>query len=111
MSAALSSTTRRGVLVHCWAGVNRSAAVAAYFLTTECRVPLVAAVAQLMQRRGTALTNRSFRKQLVRYCFRTGLALTGSDIPAALLAQASVLGDDATEDHCLDGTGGRAAPA
>ena len=74
MSAALGGATRRGVLVHCWGGVNRSAAVATFFLTAEWRVPLVAAVAQLMERRGTVLTNQSFRKQLVRYCFKTGLA-------------------------------------
>ena len=31
MSAALGGATRRGVLVYCWGGVNRSAAVATFF--------------------------------------------------------------------------------
>ena len=91
-------------MVHCWGGVNRSAAVAAFFLTAEWRVPLVAAVARLMERRGTVLTNQSFRKQLVRYCFKTGLALTGSEIPAALFDEV------ATEDGRLERTGAGGMP-
>ena len=64
-----------GVLIHCWGGVNRSAAVAIAFLTIHCDVPLWTAINNAMQQRGTILTNQSFRKQLVRRCFSSGLQL------------------------------------
>ena len=73
-----------GVLVHCWGGVNRSAAVAALYLTTQCGVPLTAAVRQLTQQRGTVLTNQAFCKQLVQHCFKHGHALEGSAPPYLL---------------------------
>ena len=77
-----------GVLVFCWAGCNRSAAVTVAYLTMKCGVPLFAAVEQSMKKRGTILTNQSFRKQLVRQCFKKGLNLEGSDVPAALMVAA-----------------------
>ena len=67
-----------GVLIHCWGGVNRSAAVAIAFLTIHCKVPLLTAIENAMQQRGTILTNQSFRKQLVRRCFKSGLQLEGA---------------------------------
>ena len=86
-----SKCPHSGVLIHCWAGVNRSAAVAAFFLVAKCRVPLFAAVDQLMRRRGTVLTNQSFRKQLVQYCFQEGFSLEGSGVPPELLVEAPYL--------------------
>ena len=56
IKATLHARTETGVLVHCWGGVNRSAAVAAFYLVTECGVPLLTAVEHMMQRRGTVLT-------------------------------------------------------
>ena len=81
IDTTLQAAHKSGVLIHCWGGVNRSAAVAAFFLVSKCRVPLFAAVDQLMRRRGTVLTNRSFRKQLVQYCFQEGFSLEGSHGP------------------------------
>jgi hypothetical protein len=54
------------VLVVCWGGVNRSAAVAIAFLTWKRRLPLLTAVRQTIQNRGTVLTNHAFRHFLVR---------------------------------------------
>ena len=89
MKAELGPKKNAGVLVNCWGGVNRSAVVVTAYLTTHCSVPLYAAVEQLMRQRGTVLTNLSFRKQLVRYCFKQGLSLKG-EVPAALLVESAV---------------------
>ena len=87
-----------GVLIHCWGGVNRSAAVAIVILTTQYAVPLFAAVEQVMKKRGTILTNASFRKQLVRHCFKKGLYLEGSHVPASLLVASTT--DHTTSGEC-----------
>ncbi len=84
--ATLGALAGRGVLVHCWGGVNQSAAVVVFYLVTECGVPLMTAVERMMQRRGTVLTNYSFRKQLVQHCFRHGLCLGQGQVPLDLLA-------------------------
>lgn len=88
--ATLHATHGSGVLmlIHCWGGVNRSVAVAAFYLVSRCRALIFAAVKQLMQCRGTVLTNRSFRKQLVQYCFQEGLSLEGSDVPPGFFVEA-----------------------
>ena len=79
--ALKTGTGNNGVLVHCWGGVNRSGAIVVAFLA-QCRgVPLSAAIDHTMKARGTVLTNQSFVKQLVRYCFKKGLNLESSDVP------------------------------
>ena len=55
-----------GVLVHCWAGVNRSASVAVAYLMMKTQMSLVDAVRAAMNTRGTVLTNYSFRLLLVQ---------------------------------------------
>ena len=65
----------QGVLVHCWAGCNRSVAVAIAFLVCRRKVPLTIAVRSTMTTRGEVLTNRSFRRQLVQMCLERDLAL------------------------------------
>ena len=93
-----SSGPNNGVLIHCWGGVNRSAAVAIAFLTVHHGVPLFAAIDHAMAKRGTILTNQSFRTQLVRNSFKKGLTLESSDVPAVLLTEGAV---DSTElDAC-----------
>ena len=77
IDASLSNPQKNGVLIHCYAGVNRSAAVMIYFLTTRRELPLVTAIKQVMEKRGTILTNIGFQKQLVRHCFNNGLKLEG----------------------------------
>ena len=77
IDASLSKPQKNGVLIHCYAGVNRSAAVMIYFLTTRRELPLVTAIEQVMKKRGTILTNIGFQKQLVRHCFNNGLKLKG----------------------------------
>ena len=77
IDASLSKPQKNGVLIHCYAGVNRSAAVMIYFLTTRRELPLVTAIEQVMKKRGTILTNIGFQKQLVRHCFNNGLKLEG----------------------------------
>ena len=84
----VNAVDETGVLLHCWGGVNRSAAVAAFYLVTECGMPLMQAVEHLMQRRGTVLTNYSFRTQLVQHCFRHGLSLDNGEMPPVLLEKA-----------------------
>lgn len=84
INATLAQEANNGVLVHCWGGVNRSAACVVAFLVTQYKVPLYAAVAQSMKQRGSILTNQSFRAQLVRFCFQQGLDLCGEEVPAPL---------------------------
>ena len=75
IDASLSKPQKNGVLIHCYAGVNRSAAVMIYFLTTRRELPLVTAIEQVTEKRGRILTNIGFRKQLVRHCSNNGLKL------------------------------------
>ena len=75
-----ASGENTGVLIHCWGGVNRSAAGAVAYLAIHCKVPLLTAIENAMTQRGTILTNHSFRKQLVRRCFKAGLDLGLSDV-------------------------------
>ena len=76
----------KGVLLHCYAGVNRSGAVAAAYLAHEKAVPLRAAIMQLRETRGTVLTNQHFLKQLVHFCHLSELDLESVQIPAAMLS-------------------------
>ena len=69
------SEQKRGVLVTCYGGVNRSGAVAAAYLVCKQAIPLCAAIGHLRRGRGTVLTNQNFVKQLVRYCWRNGMPL------------------------------------
>ena len=64
-----------GVLVHCYGGVNRSGAVCAFYMAIELCIPLCEAVKHLREARGTVLTNQTFVKQLVHYCFLYGAEL------------------------------------
>ena len=75
IAASLSRPKKNGVLIHCYAGKNRSAAVMIHFLTTRKKVPLVTAIQIVMRKRGTILTNKGFRLQLVRHCLKNGLQL------------------------------------
>ena len=75
IAASLSRPQKNGVLIHCYAGKNRSAAVMIHFLTTRKKVPLVTAIQIVMRKRGTILTNKGFRLQLVRHCLKNGLQL------------------------------------
>lgn len=71
--------TGRNVMINCWAGVNRSTAVLVAFLALRKKVRLVDAMRQAMATRGTVLTNRSFRFQLVMAAQEAGCDLQASD--------------------------------
>ena len=64
-----------GVLVNCWGGVNRSAAVAVAFLVLKKNISLVGAVREAMTQRGTVLTNYYFRWLLVKAAVAAGCPL------------------------------------
>ena len=66
---------RGGVLVNCWGGVNRSAAVVVAFLMLKQEESLLGAFRRTMGLRGTVLTNRSFRVQLLDLALSRGCAL------------------------------------
>merc|ERR1712083_222984 len=53
------------VLVHCYAGMNRSAAICAGYLIRRHRIPLLETVELLVKRRGIVLSNSAFIQQLV----------------------------------------------
>ena len=89
IKARLNSAQKSNLLIHCGGGVNRSAAVAAFYLMTELGVPLCDAINQLMLVRGTVLTNQSFRKQLVHYCFQHGLKFRGNAVPVFIQTASS----------------------
>mmetsp|Transcript_31935 Transcript_31935/g.99352 ORF Transcript_31935/g.99352 Transcript_31935/m.99352 type:complete len:208 (+) Transcript_31935:40-663(+) len=63
----------RRVLVHCYAGMNRSATLCAAYLVSVERLPLTQAVRVLRERRGAVLQNRAFTRQLVRLARSEGL--------------------------------------
>ena len=61
------------LLVHCFAGVNRSAAIAVALLMLTRRTPLVPTLTSVAALRPFVLTNRSFRRQLAELPRREGL--------------------------------------
>ena len=61
------------LLVHCFAGVNRSAAIAVALLMLTRRTPLVPTLTSVAALRPFVLTNRSFRRQLAELAVREGL--------------------------------------
>ena len=56
-------------LVHCQAGMNRSAGLCAAYLIHSERMNLMEAIKLMVERRGLVLTNPSFVKQLVRLAY------------------------------------------
>jgi hypothetical protein len=81
-------------LVHCWAGINRSAAVAVALLMLLERCPLLSAIAAVVRVRGLVLQNKSFRLQLVRLAKSEGLLgpplNEANDIGAGLLPEVAM---------------------
>ena len=74
-TAFLSDATARGgrALVHCFAGANRSAAMAIAFLMVTTREHLEPLVRRCFDARPFILKNASFRRQLVLLAARHGL--------------------------------------
>lgn len=58
---------RGTALVHCNMGVNRSGAIAAAYLMVSERRHLLEVIAYLKEKRNIILTNKGFRRQLIRY--------------------------------------------
>eukprot|EP01064_Diplonema_japonicum_P023298 TRINITY_DN33735_c0_g1_i1.p1 TRINITY_DN33735_c0_g1~~TRINITY_DN33735_c0_g1_i1.p1 ORF type:complete len:305 (+),score=57.18 TRINITY_DN33735_c0_g1_i1:33-947(+) len=61
------------VLVHCYAGVNRSAAICVAYLVKYHRWPLTKALIHVHTQRPIILSNQSFRDQLIRLAYEEGL--------------------------------------
>ena len=59
------------VLIHCFAGVNRSAAIAVAIIMLSGRKPLYEVVQACFERRPFILSNASFRQQLVQLAAET----------------------------------------
>ncbi len=64
----IAEQRRRGkkTLVHCWAGVNRSAAIVVGYMAFYANMTLLEAFEQVVRCRGEVLTNWHFRELLVR---------------------------------------------
>lgn len=71
------------VLVHCYAGSNRSATLAIAYLLCTTGEPLPVVVERCFARRPFILKNASFRRQLVELCHRERIPLEASPSPAA----------------------------
>eukprot|EP00929_Paragymnodinium_shiwhaense_P115161 TRINITY_DN83854_c0_g1_i1.p1 TRINITY_DN83854_c0_g1~~TRINITY_DN83854_c0_g1_i1.p1 ORF type:complete len:102 (+),score=9.81 TRINITY_DN83854_c0_g1_i1:32-307(+) len=65
----------RKVLVHCFAGMNRSATVCAAWMLQESTRPLREIVKQLASRRGVVLQNPTFVSGLVSMARQNGRLL------------------------------------
>lgn len=63
----------RPVLLHCFAGMNRSVALAAAYLVVKERMALRSAVRLLASKRGWVLSNDGFMRQLVRLARDEGM--------------------------------------
>jgi protein-tyrosine phosphatase len=64
---------RGRALVHCNLGVNRSGAVAAAYLMTSQQRNLLEVIEYLKIKRHVVLTNKGFRRQLIRFARERGL--------------------------------------
>ena len=60
-------------LVHCRAGVNRSAGLCCAYLMQTKRMSLMQAVSHVFEQRPIVLTNREFRRQLIVLAHKEGL--------------------------------------
>ena len=70
-----------GILIHCWAGVNRSAAILICYLCLESGMPLLDAFSSVQEKRGMILTNWEFRKQLaVAWVKRTKESMQANEV-------------------------------
>lgn len=88
----LDSKRPRGrVLVHCFAGSNRSATIAIAYLLCTSRKPLLSLVESCFAQRPFILKNHTFRQQLVELCFREGIPVEQPRLEAC----PSALGTDA----------------
>jgi len=71
VNAFMAEHTSGRVLLHCFAGVNRSAALAIAVMTQrEPQRPLLSIVQECFERRPFILSNKSFRRQLLRHAAR-----------------------------------------
>ena len=82
-----ASSSGAGALVHCFAGVNRSAALVVAFVVTKLRWSLLRTLRHVHERRPIVLTNHSFRLQLIRMAAREGLLIDEEEAMAASTAQ------------------------
>ena len=78
-------------LVHCFAGVNRSAALAIAFIVLTEREPLEAAVKRCFALRPWILTNATFREELCSFAEKRGLGQQ----PASSSGEAAATSDEA----------------
>lgn len=69
-------------LIHCQAGVNRSAALAVAFVMVTTRMSLLQAVRHVFQQRPFILTNEFFHKELVEFAAQHNLLSPSSSLPS-----------------------------
>eukprot|EP00854_Cymbomonas_tetramitiformis_P020773 gene20773-24901_t len=82
IATARKSNPEARILIHCVAGVNRSAMLVASEIMLSQNKPVVETVALLRRRRGNfCLMNESFQTQLVAYARTMNLLDAESDIP------------------------------
>uniref|UniRef100_A0A6C0I776 Protein-serine/threonine phosphatase n=1 Tax=viral metagenome TaxID=1070528 RepID=A0A6C0I776_9ZZZZ len=70
MDAYLQDPLCRGVYVHCQAGMNRSAFLAAAYVIKTFRIPFAECIVRMVSQRPCVMTNPAFQAQLIDFVKR-----------------------------------------
>lgn len=73
---AIKQNKKNRILIHCWAGISRSATITIAYLMKEQRLPLIEAMETVRESRYIINPNKGFKKILENYSKELGLGDT-----------------------------------